>query len=125
MLWDKSATGFRKLLPAILLAAGLSMATCAVAQDPLTQLIAAKPKPAQNTPAPASTPAVPPSNAQAVPAPSAPQVIPLPEVATQLEQLTQTLINLSASLPPDDQMQALSNAISSYGAAIDAKRKEA
>ncbi len=43
----------------------------------------------------------------------------------QLEQLTQSLINVSASLPADDQLQALSSAISEYGAAVEAKRKEA
>ena len=43
----------------------------------------------------------------------------------QLEQLTQTLINLSASLPAGDQLQALSTAISQYGEAVEAKRKEA
>jgi small-conductance mechanosensitive channel len=43
----------------------------------------------------------------------------------QLEQLTQTLIDVSASLPADDQLQGLSSAISEYGAAVEAKRKEA
>ncbi len=68
----------------------------------------------------ASAPAV-----QPAPEPSPPQVIPLPEVAMRLEQLTQTLIDVASSLPADDQLQSLSSAISQYGAAVEAKRKEA
>ena len=86
----------------------------AAAQNPLTQLVTGKPKPAQATAA-AGSAAVPAPAAQPVAEPAAPQVIPLPEVAMQLEQLTQTLISISASLPADDQLQALSSAISEYG----------
>ncbi len=98
--------------------------TWAPAQNPLTQLVTGKPKPAQSTPAAATTPAPAPATQPAAEAP-APQVIPLPEVAVQLEQLTQTLTDVSSSLPADDQLQAVSDAISQYGAAVDAKRKEA
>ncbi len=37
----------------------------------------------------------------------------------------QTLINLASSLPAEDQIQGLSSAISQYGTAVEAKRKEA
>lgn len=123
MFRDPLALRCRRILPRALLVLWLAAATCSAAQNPLTQLVTGKPKPAQNTPA--SSPAASPPNAQPAPEPAAPQVIPLPEVAMQLEQLTQTLINLSASLPADEQLQAVSNAITEYGAAIDAKRKEA
>jgi potassium-dependent mechanosensitive channel len=103
----------------------LVTATCAGAQNPLTQLVTGKPKPAQTTPAPAATPAVPAPAVQPAPEPSPPQVIPLPEVAMRLEELTQTLIDVAANLPADDQLQGLSNAISQYGAAVESKRKEA
>ena len=125
MFLDTLARGARKTLPGALLTILLTVASCAAAQNPLTQLVTGKPKPAQTTAASASTPATPAPAAQPPGEPSAPQVIPLPEVALQLEQLTQTLIDISASLPGDDQLQALSSAINQYGAAVEAKRKEA
>lgn len=114
-----------RALSAALSAILLSAATCAAAQNPLTQLVTGKPKPATTTPGSAATAAAPAPAPQPAPTASAAQAIPLPEVATQLEQLTQTLINISASLPAGDQLQGLSTAINEYGAAIEAKRKEA
>ena len=125
MLRHALAHGVPRFVMGALLAILFAAATSVAAQNPLTQLVTGKTKPAQNTAATAATPPGPAPAAQPAPAPSTPQIIPLPEVATQLEQLTQTLISLSASLPADDQLQALSNAISEYGAAIEAKRKEA
>ncbi len=114
-----------RVLPGGLLAILLAATTCAAAQNPLTQLVTGKPKPATTAPASAATPAAPAPATQPAAQPSAPQVIPLPEVAMRLEELTQTLIGVSANLPADDQLQALGNAISQYGAAVEAKRKEA
>ena len=124
MFRDPLARGARRVLSAAFVALLLAAATWAAAQNPLTQLVTGKPKAAQNTPTPAADPATPPAT-QPAPQLSAPQVIPLPEVATRLEELTQTLIGISASLPADDQLQGLSAAISQYGAAVEAKRKEA
>ena len=115
------AGGCREPLLAILVAG----ATYAAAQNPLTQLVTGKAKPAQNTSVAAAAPATPATAAQPAPEPSAPQVIPLPEVTMQSEQLMQTLINLASSLPAEEQLQTLSSAISQYGAAVETKRKEA
>lgn len=123
MFRDSLARSARKALFGALLAILLAAATCAAAQNRLTHLVTGKPKPAQ-TPA-STTPAEPAPAAQPAVGPSVPQVIPLPEVAMQLEQLTQTLIDVSASLPADDQLQGLSTAINQYGAAVEVKRKEA
>lgn len=123
MYRDKWVFDIGRVLPRAILVTLLVVAIHAASQNPLTQLVTGKPKPAQNAPAAPAAP--PPAQSQPSPEPSAPAVIPLPDVAMQLERLTQTLISLSASLPADDQLQALSNAISDYGAAIDAKRKEA
>src|SRR5579885_1084561 len=96
----ESARRANRLLPVAFVAILLVVGTCC-AQHQLTQLVTRKPKPAPPTPVTAVTPAG--SAAQPASTPSTSQVIPLPEVAMQLEQLTQSLINVSASLPADDQ----------------------
>ncbi len=94
----------------------------ASAQNPITQLVTGK------KPAPSAAPAAA-SNSQPVQAPApqppaAPQIIPLPEVAMQSEQLTLSLSNLSASLPKPEDLKALNAAIKEHAATLDTKRKE-
>jgi len=113
--------GCKSWLTGLLLAA---VAVSAAAQNPLAQLVTGKLKPTQTTAAPAK-PAEPAAATPSTMEPAQTQAIPLPEVAMQLEQLTQTLIELSASLPAEEQLQALSSAISQYGGAVESKRKEA
>ena len=96
----------------------------ATAQNPLTRLVTGKPKAAPGaSSAPAANAA--PQAAQPAPQPAAPQVIPLPEVAEQSEKLAQTLNDISAGLPANDQIQALNDAINDYAAALETKRKDA
>ena len=69
-----------------------------------------------------------PAAAQPAPEPAPPQVIPLPEVwRCGQQELTQTLSDVAATLPPaETNSSELSNAISQYGAAVECrKRKEA
>ncbi len=80
-----------------------------------------KAKPAQNATNPAPAPAVAPQAAQE---PAAPQAIPLPEVAVQSEQLAQTISNLSAALPSQEELKAADAAITEHGATLETKRKE-
>ena len=96
------------------------------AQNPLTQLVPGKPKPAQGksqsttaSSSPAPSPAAPAAE-QAI----TPQVIPLPEIAAQSEQLAQTLSDLSSKLPGEEQLKALNDAITEQALTLESRRKE-
>ncbi len=117
----------RRRLPAILcVLLCLGMATASAAKTPLTQLVTGKTKAqpdngaAAATKASDKTPVQPPAET-----PATPQVIPLPDVATQSEQLTQTLSDISESLPTQDDLQAANAAITDHGATLETKRNEA
>ena len=116
-------SGIRLGVAAVLL---LASALTAPAQLPFMQLMKGPAKPpTQNPPAnakPANTPpaAAPPTAPDA----STPQPIPLPEVAEQSEQLTQTISNLSASLPSLDDLKQVDAAIAEHGETLETKRKE-
>jgi len=111
---------FATIIRAVALVIGV--ATSASAQNPITQLVTGKkPTPSEASTAASTPPAVPAAAAQA---PAAPQIIPLPEVAMQSEQLTLSLSNLSASLPKPEDLQALNAAIKDHAATLDTKRKE-
>jgi small-conductance mechanosensitive channel len=107
--------------------AALVFALSASAQNPLTQLVTGKPNPAQEKSkgaGPGPSTALPSAAPDSGPS-ATPQVIPLPEVAAQSEQLAQTLSDLSSKLPGDDQLKALNDAINEQALTLDAKRKEA
>jgi potassium-dependent mechanosensitive channel len=111
--------GVRLGVGAVLL---LASALASSAQNPLTQLMTGKPKPGQNAPAnPTAANAPAPQTAQGA---SPPQAIPLPEVASQSEQLMQTINSIAASLPSQEELKAVDAAIADHGATLDTKRKE-
>ena len=113
---EPGAQAWSSAILALLLLASLPT----TAQNPLSQLIKGKPS------APSNAPAGPAANAPApAPQPATPQAISLPDVADQSEKLAQTLSDISASLPADDQFKALSDAIEQYAKTLDEKRKEA
>jgi potassium-dependent mechanosensitive channel len=101
----------------------IASAICAAAQNPLTQLVTGK-KPAPSASPASNPPAAPLQPPTPLPA-AIPQIIPLPEVAMKSEQLTLMLANLSAGLPKQDDLKALSTAIKDHGATLEAKRTEA
>jgi small-conductance mechanosensitive channel len=92
------------------------------AQNPISQLVTGKAKPAESkgTQAPAAVPPTPQPASQAPP-----QIIPLPEVAVQSEQLTQTLSDITATLPTAEQLSAISSAIAEHGVMLESQRKQA
>jgi small-conductance mechanosensitive channel len=107
-------------LPGAVLAILVLGSLQAASQISIAQMLKGKPASSQSTAsAPAAAPAAQPAQ------PAEPQVIPLPEVAEKSEKLAQTLNDISASLPADDQFQTLSDAISQYAMALEIKHKDA
>jgi len=103
-------------------ALGIASAIWAPAQNPITQLVTGKKPAASTTPAPASNPpATPPPTPQE---PAAPQIIPLPDVAMQSEQLTLRLNSLLANLPKPEDLKNLNTAVKEHGATLETKRTE-
>jgi len=96
-------------------------ATPSPGQNPLTRLVERKTKAADSKTADNKAVAAP----QPADQPVAPQIIPLPQVAIRSEQLTQTLSDIAASLPTDDQLVAVNAAITEQAETLKTKRHEA
>ncbi|HUO61103.1 MAG TPA: mechanosensitive ion channel domain-containing protein [Candidatus Acidoferrales bacterium] len=97
----------------------LCLALVCHAQNPISQLVTGKSKPA-DTPAATAPAASSAADAQS----AAPQIIPLPEVAVQSETLSQTLGSITATLPTNEQLAAINSGIAEHGTTLNTKREE-
>lgn len=111
-----------------MLLAAVALSSSANAQIGFAQLVTGKPKAAAAKPADAKSATSTPAQPAPAPQPAAdtgPQIIPLPEVAEHSEQLTQTLNELTETLPTKEQLDGMNTSIADKAAMLNEKRGEA